>query len=171
MAMTFDTDVTLNAAKILKTNTINIPTSSGGTTYGAGSNGQVIKTNGTTVYWASDNNSDTIPSAYCSTADSQAAKSASCTNYTLTANTYLHILMRYANSYNGAITLSVNGSTAKPIYINGSASGTANKTLPAGTYIVFYSGVNFYFRTDGIIPGKAESVPAITNNQIDALFT
>lgn len=30
-----------------------IPTASDGTTYGTGSNGQVLKTNGTSVYWAS----------------------------------------------------------------------------------------------------------------------
>ena len=54
MAMTFDTDVTLNAAKVLKINTINLPTTSGGTIYGAGSNGQILKSNGTTVYWADD---------------------------------------------------------------------------------------------------------------------
>ena len=37
-------------------NKLKIPTSSGGSTYGAGSNGQVLKSNGTTVYWANDNN-------------------------------------------------------------------------------------------------------------------
>lgn len=44
---------TLYPAKI-QGNTLWIPTSSGGTTYGAGTSGQVLKTNGTTVYWASD---------------------------------------------------------------------------------------------------------------------
>lgn len=43
---------TLYPAKI-QGNTLWIPTSSGGTTYGAGTSGQVLKTNGTTVYWAS----------------------------------------------------------------------------------------------------------------------
>ena len=38
---------------------LNIPTASDGTTYGPGSNGQILKSNGTSVYWASDNNSDT----------------------------------------------------------------------------------------------------------------
>ena len=37
----------------LKLKTINAPTSSGGTTYGAGSSGQVLKSNGSTVYWGS----------------------------------------------------------------------------------------------------------------------
>ena len=55
MAMTFDTDVTLNAAKVLKFNTVNAPTTSGGTTYGPGSSGQVLKSNGTTMYWANSN--------------------------------------------------------------------------------------------------------------------
>lgn len=34
-----------------------IPTTAGGTTYGTGTSGQVIKSNGTTVYWGADNNS------------------------------------------------------------------------------------------------------------------
>lgn len=37
----------------LQTNTIWVPTSSGGTTYGAGTSGQVLRTNGTNVYWFS----------------------------------------------------------------------------------------------------------------------
>jgi len=37
---------------------LHIPTSSNGTTYGPGTSGQVLKSNGTSVYWASDNNTD-----------------------------------------------------------------------------------------------------------------
>lgn len=36
--------------------TINAPTASNGTTYGPGTNGQVLKSNGSSVYWAADNN-------------------------------------------------------------------------------------------------------------------
>jgi hypothetical protein len=43
-------------ADSVKTSKLMIPTTSGGTTYGVGSNGQVLKSNGTTVYWASDSN-------------------------------------------------------------------------------------------------------------------
>jgi len=43
----------------LKLSTINAPTSSGGTTYGPGTSGQVLKSNGTTMYWASDSNTTT----------------------------------------------------------------------------------------------------------------
>lgn len=39
----------------LKTNKIYAPTSSAGSTYGYGSSGQVLKSNGSTIYWATDN--------------------------------------------------------------------------------------------------------------------
>ena len=38
---------------------INIPTASDGSTLGPGTNGQVIKSNGTSAYWASDTNTNT----------------------------------------------------------------------------------------------------------------
>lgn len=43
-------------ATLIQTNKVNAPTTAGGTTYGAGISGQVLKTNGTTVYWGDDNN-------------------------------------------------------------------------------------------------------------------
>ena len=39
------------AANTMQTNKVLAPTSSGGSTYGLGTDGQVLKTNGTTVYW------------------------------------------------------------------------------------------------------------------------
>lgn len=39
---------------------INAPTASNGTTYGPGTSGQVLKSNGTSVYWAADDNSQTV---------------------------------------------------------------------------------------------------------------
>lgn len=45
-----------NFIDILKFNQINVPTEAGGTAYGPGSNGQVLKSNGTTVYWGTDSN-------------------------------------------------------------------------------------------------------------------
>jgi hypothetical protein len=47
-------NITVNNGYYLKLNKISAPTSSNGTTYGYGSNGQVLKSNGSTVYWASD---------------------------------------------------------------------------------------------------------------------
>ena len=103
-----------------------------------------------------DYNSDgnTYTSAWCGTGATTAAKTAYCTNYTLKSDSYIHVLMRYSNEVQNAITLNINSTGAKPIYINGSASSSSNYTLPAGTYLVYYSGTNFHFRTDNILPGK-----------------
>lgn len=38
-------------AKKVQTDTLNAPTTSGGSTFGPGSNGQILKSNGTTMYW------------------------------------------------------------------------------------------------------------------------
>ena len=61
MAQLNDLIVTGNAriinkvtADTVQTSKINVPTTSGGTTYGVGTSGQVIKSNGTTVYWGDD---------------------------------------------------------------------------------------------------------------------
>lgn len=121
-----------------------------------------------------------IPSAFCVTSASTAAKTASCTYFHLRAsNQYVHVLMRYTNTYQGAITLNINGTGAKPIYINGVASSSTNYDLKAGTYLVFYDGTNYYFRTDNKLPadidGSADylrgmntsSVSSITNSPGD----
>jgi hypothetical protein len=49
----YDIDLPPDAEAViayLQTNKIKVPTISGGSLYGVGSNGQVIKSNGTTVY-------------------------------------------------------------------------------------------------------------------------
>ena len=53
MSMTFGTEVIISSGQQLKFNKVSAPTTSGGTTYGNGSSGQVLKSNATTVYWAS----------------------------------------------------------------------------------------------------------------------
>lgn len=111
---------------------------------------------GTYWHWMGDGtdaNDNTYTSVYCSTAAGTAAKGGSCTNFKLLANTYLYITIVNTNTSAGAITLNVNSTGAKPIYINGSASSASNYTLTAGTYLVYYNGTNYYFRTDGKITG------------------
>lgn len=100
-----------------------------------------------------DSNTDVRPASYCTTAAGTAAKTASHSAFVLKANSYTLVTMQYANSAASAITLNINGTGAKPIYINGSASSASNYTLPAGTYVVFYNGTNYYFRTDAGIQG------------------
>ena len=100
-----------------------------------------------------DTNSNTIPAAYCSTAAGTAAKTASCSGYVLTAKSYIHVIVTTANTSASALTLKINGKGAKAIAINGSASGASNYTLPAGSYLVYYDGTYYQFRTDGYLPG------------------
>lgn len=108
-----------------------------------------LRRNGT---WGTPTN--TIPSAQCETAAGTAAKAGDCTNYSLKANSYVHVNVRYSNTSAGALTLDINSKGAKPIYINGEASSSTNYTLPAGTYIAYYDGTAYQFRTDGVLPGK-----------------
>ena len=135
--------------------------------------GTVWRTQG--EYWSYSN---TVPSAYSETAAGTAAKTASCSNYALTPNTYLHFDIRYANTSASALTMAVNGTAGKPIYINGTASSASNYTLPAGTYIAFYDGTNWYFRTDGILPtggvnvsNKANMIYNATTQSLDFIFS
>jgi hypothetical protein len=118
-----------------------------------GNAGQVLyKVDGSTDYsvgWT--NQTQNYPSAYCTTSGSTAAKKANCSLYAAQANSYLHVLIGSNNISASALTLNVNSEGAKPIYINGTASSATNYTLPKGTYIVFYDGTNYYFRTDGKI--------------------
>lgn len=113
-------------------------------------------------YWTDSN---TVPQASCATAADTAAKTASMTYYVATAKSYVMVNVRYANSAASAITLNINSTGAKPIYINGTASSTSNYTLPAGSYLVYYDGTNYYFRTDGKITGTT------TGNLTDAGVT
>lgn len=53
---------TIKATTKFMGNVFYAPTTSGGTTYGAGSNGQVLKSDGDTIYWGTDNDTKVIQS-------------------------------------------------------------------------------------------------------------
>lgn len=133
------------------------PTSSN-QTFGVGfSNGKLYRfynNNGTYTIQAydKDTTTNTVPSAYCTTGAGTAAKTATCTDYALKTPSYIHVLIKNANTVQGAITLNINGKGAKPIYIDGNPSSSSNYTLPAGTYIAFYTGSRYEFRTDERLP-------------------
>lgn len=108
---------------------------------------------------------NTYPQAQCETAAATQAKTASCSNFTLANKSYIMVNMRYANSYDGKITLNINGTGAKDVYINGAVSSSSNKTLPAGSYLVYYADSKFYFRTDGKITGSITGDAATVNGK------
>ena len=118
------------------------------------------------------NSTYTITSVWCNTAAATAAKvSSNASYYALRANSNFELTLRYANTAASALTLNVNSTGAKPIYINGSASRASNYTLPAGKYIVYYNGTNYYFRTDnyittGNIVGHASSDLALSGGTL-----
>ncbi|MBO5568915.1 MAG: hypothetical protein J6A79_08315, partial [Clostridia bacterium] len=107
--------------------------------------------------WGRTNNDNTIPQAYCSTAAGTAAKAASMTGYALLAKSFVMVNLTTSNTAAGPLTLTINSKGAKPIYINGAASSATHNSLPAGSYLVYYDGTNYYFRTDGKIAAEGFS--------------
>lgn len=97
---------------------------------------------------------DWTPAGLMRTAGGTAAKVAEWSFWSATQYpAWLVVTVGNSNTYAGAITLKVNGSTVYPIYINGAASSATNYTLPAGSYFVYFDGSKFDFRTDGKLPG------------------
>ena len=104
-------------------------------------------------FWDNDNTTYTITSVWCNTAADVAAKvSANAKYYALRSGNIFELTIRYANTAQSALTLNINETGAKPIYLNGTASSTSNYDLPAGKYMVYYDGINYYINTDGTIP-------------------
>ena len=62
-------------------------------------------------------------------------------------------LFHELNTASTALTLNVNSQGAIPVYINGEISSASNNVLPAGSYLVYYDGNGYHFRTDGKLPG------------------
>ena len=116
------------------------------------------KINDTAVYSGDEEGTSEILAestfdAVCKTASATASKVASSENYILRSGNRFSLAITNGNSAASAITLNVNGTGAKAIYINGEASSSTNYTLPAGTYSVLYDGTQYQIRTDGDIPG------------------
>lgn len=165
--------------------TLNAPTSAGGTTYGPGSNGNVLKSNGSSIYWGSDNNSDTLVTQTISSAetgDYRLLFSATADDTTRTETSRKDTDLRWQPSTNtldiaasnangviktsfGSLTLNSSGSltlnSASTIYIN----------KPTNSSIIFTSGgadtnhVNGYFTTGGnfILNSWDATVNALTH--------
>lgn len=102
---------------------------------------------------ANDTNSDTLPAVYVGTAAATVAKVGSSTNFALHDHCYVYVSFRYTNSATSP-TLNINSTGAKPIYVNGAVAGTVHlpdNQLTAGSYLGYYDGTNYYFRTDGAL--------------------
>lgn len=85
--------------------------------------------------------------AYCDTDGSIANKTAKMIGFAEQTGQIFPITFANDNTYDGALTLSINNTTAYPLYINGSVSSSSNKTLPAGTYLIRFAGDVYYLET------------------------
>lgn len=127
---------------------------------GSSSRASIYMYDGTNYVWVgwSAGSEGVYPSAYCTTAAGTAAKTAVCTNYSLLNKSYTQVLITTSNTAASALTMNINGKGAKAIYINGTASSATNYTLPAGSYLTYYDGTNYHFRTDGKVPNATSNV-------------
>lgn len=96
--------------------------------------------------------SNTYCASVCTTSANTAAKTASHTYYYLRTGSWTLLTIRYSNTYQGKLTLNINGQGAKDLWINGAVSSSSNYTLPAGTYLVYYDGTKYLLYTDNHIP-------------------
>ena len=85
--------------------------------------------------------------AQCDTAGNVQDKVASMDGFVLNTGVTFPITFAASNSYDGKITLNVNGTGAKDVYLNNAVSSSTNKTLNAGSYICRYNGTNYYIDT------------------------
>ena len=115
--------------------------------------------------YSSDN--DTISAAYCTTDGSNGAKTASYTGYELRKYNVFPIIFTKSNTAKGNLTLSINGTTAQGIVLNGVTSSASNYTLPAGTYFCYYDGAVYHINTDDKLPkvsvASADSANKVAN--------
>lgn len=107
--------------------------------------------------------SNTYCASMCTTAANTAAKTASHTYYALRTGNWTLLTIRYSNTYQGKLTLNINGSGAKDLWINGAVSSSSNYTLPAGTYLVYYDGTKYLLYTNNYIPAHVTEADHATN--------
>ena len=116
-------------------------------------------------FWENSTYSNKIP--VIETAAGDEAKRAIYAVNNLPQKGYFAALITISNNAAKALTLNISGKGAKPIYINGAPSSADNYTLPAGPYIVYYDGTNYYFRTDGALQGDTFTGNATTATTAD----
>ena len=117
-------------------------------------------TNGT-IYFPTDSTSLVlfgkkygVNGAYSESSGSLADKMASYTGYTLRKNNFFILTLTQSNTIKTQLSLNIEGTGKKTLYINGSISSSTNYTLPAGTYPCSYDGNYYYVRTDGYLQGN-----------------
>lgn len=98
---------------------------------------------------------DTLPTAYCDSAANATAKVAQCTGFSLKDNSYIPINFTNGNTVEAftEVTLNINNTGAKPLYVNWSFEGGPKTSSPfdASTYIIYYTNNAYYLYTNGTL--------------------
>ncbi len=110
------------------------------------------------VYEALQNAGGGSGGAVCETAGNVLAKEATMDNFVLTSGVAFPITFLNSNTIQDKITLSINGTTACDVYINGEVSSATNYDISAGTYIAFYNNSNYYITTTVGIQSAYEAI-------------
>lgn len=113
---------------------IRAPTSSGGTTYGSGTSGQVLKSNGSTVYWSSDSNTDTKVTNTVSGATTFYFTGTT-SNTTNTGTQYFDTAI-YTDTNAGYLYANKITSNSGGIYVKGNGTASLGNTMDAGTGLI-----------------------------------
>lgn len=117
-----------------------------------------------------DTNNNTVPTGYCTTGASTAAKKATCTDgYRDDAN-YFPCLFKYANTAaNAKLAISSYAETALPIYVNGARTSSSN-TFGRGVVMFLYYNSAYYCYNDGRFPIVVNGTVTSVQDQL-ALYT
>jgi hypothetical protein len=91
-----------------------------------------------------DNNTNTDRSslAYCETAASTAAKTATMPGFALSSGQYIFLRTTTTNSATSNVTLNINSTGNKPVKIGNSSTNPTASNFPAGDYLAKYDGTN-----------------------------
>lgn len=100
---------------------------------------------------------------YCETASTTAAKTVTSSGYKPNAGNVFILTLVNANTYQGQITLDVNGTGAKNVILNGQTMSSSVYSIPAGTYLVYCDGTNYNVRTDKVLPVTAVKANTATS--------
>lgn len=143
---------TVNAGVALQLNTLKLPTTSGGTTYGVGSSGQVLKSNGSTVYWGSDSNTTysypNLMGCSCNTVDSTAAKTASLNGFSSThlkVGAAVFVRFTYPHTGTTAATFNLSSTGAKTIKRAGKSVTEGNSWAAYEIVKLIYDGTYWQY--------------------------
>lgn len=94
------------------------------------------------------NNKTVAFSGTSSTAAGTAAKVASSTNFALAAGVTVTVRFSNANTTTGAVTLNVNSTGAKTVYVNGAATSSSNQLIWAANANITFTYDGTYWRVD-----------------------